>query len=108
MDDGFDIDVTRLKEMRDQGVPFTLLDVRTPMEHDIARIEGATLIPLQELPRRADELPREGLIVIHCHHGGRSAQAVEFLRSRGFEETRNLEGGINAWSLEIDPSVPRY
>ena len=108
MDDGFDIDVTRLKEMRDQGTPFTLVDVRTPMEHDIAHIEGATLLPLQELAQRAEELPSEGLIVLHCHHGGRSAQAVQYLRRLGFEETRNLAGGIDAWSLEIDPSVPRY
>lgn len=108
MDDGFDIDVTRLKEMRDEGATFFLLDVRTPMEHGIARIEGATLIPLQELPQRIAELPREGPIVVHCHHGGRSAQAVEYLRRLGFEETRNLDGGIDAWSLEIDPSVPRY
>lgn len=108
MDDGFDIDVTDLKEMLDAGTPVTVLDVRTPMESDLARIDGAVLIPMQELPNRLDELPREGLIVAHCHHGGRSARAVAFLRSQGFDNTRNLAGGIDAWSTEIDPSIPQY
>ena len=108
MDDGFDIEVTDLKAMLDAGDPVTVLDVRTPMEHDIARIEGAVLLPMQELPSRLAELPKDRLIVAHCHHGGRSARAVAFLRSQGFDNTRNLAGGIDAWSAEIDPSVPQY
>jgi rhodanese-related sulfurtransferase len=61
-----------------------------------------------ELPERYSELEKSEEIVVYCHHGNRSARAVDFLRRMGFENTRNLAGGINAWSLEIDPSVPRY
>jgi molybdopterin/thiamine biosynthesis adenylyltransferase/rhodanese-related sulfurtransferase/molybdopterin converting factor small subunit len=106
--EGFDVTVADLKRLRDQGRPFTLLDVRSELEYDIARIDGSTLIPLPELEQRAGELPRDGLIVAHCHHGGRSTKAVHLLRSLGFANTRNLAGGIDAWSEEIDPTVARY
>ncbi|MEM9558398.1 MAG: molybdopterin-synthase adenylyltransferase MoeB [Acidobacteriota bacterium] len=85
-----------------------LLDVREPFEAEIATIEGALLIPLGELPRRLDELDRESILVVHCHHGGRSAQAVGFLRSQGFDRAVNLGGGIDDWSETIDSNVPRY
>jgi rhodanese-related sulfurtransferase len=61
-----------------------------------------------ELPDRFSELEKGEEIVVYCHHGNRSARAVDFLRRMGFENVKNLTGGINAWSLEIDPSVPRY
>ena len=87
--------------------PF-LLDVRTPEEWAIARIEGAHLLPLQELAARAEELDRDREIVVHCHHGGRSAMAARWLAAHGFGRVGNLSGGIDAWSARIDPSVPRY
>lgn len=87
--------------------PF-LLDVRESHEADFCRIEGSTLIPLGQLPQRLNELPRDFPIVVHCHHGGRSARAVRYLQEQGFGDVRNLVGGIEAWSLGADPAVPRY
>jgi len=82
--------------------------VREPFEYEIARIDGAKLIPLAEIAERAEELQREQPIVVHCHSGTRSAQAVRLLQQRGFSNVYNLEGGIDAWSDQIDPSVPKY
>jgi adenylyltransferase/sulfurtransferase len=102
------IDVRGLRERMDSGRPFLLLDVREPFEFEMARIEGANLIPLGELPERYQELDREQEIFVFCHSGVRSAQAAEFLRSAGFANVANVAGGIDAWSQEIDPDVPRY
>jgi molybdopterin/thiamine biosynthesis adenylyltransferase/rhodanese-related sulfurtransferase len=102
------IDVATLGAWRREGRPHLLLDVREQHEWDHSRIEGAKLMPLRGLPARLDELDPEATIVVHCHHGGRSGQAVQFLRSRGFAGATNLAGGIDAWSLEVDPAVPRY
>jgi adenylyltransferase/sulfurtransferase len=104
----FDIPVGELARWRDERRELTLLDVRNPHEYALCRIEGSTLIPLPELADRLDELDPRATVVVHCHAGGRSAQAVAFLRRRGFPRAINLAGGIEAWSLEIDPSVPRY
>jgi rhodanese-related sulfurtransferase len=88
-----------------------LIDCRTPSEHKAARIEGATLIPLDELAQRAEEIEdaaAEGTpLVIHCHHGGRSMKASLFLRQKGLP-AKSLAGGIDLWSIDVDPSVPRY
>jgi adenylyltransferase/sulfurtransferase len=86
----------------------TLLDVREPHEQRIARIEGATLIPLGQIADRARELDPSHEIVLHCHHGVRSLRALELLRQAGFRKLKSLRGGIEAWSREVDPSVPRY
>jgi molybdopterin/thiamine biosynthesis adenylyltransferase/rhodanese-related sulfurtransferase len=102
------IDVATLEAWRQEGRPHLLLDVREQHEWDASRIEGAKLMPLRGLPARLEELDTEAIIVVHCHHGGRSAQAVQYLRSRGFSGATNLAGGIDAWSLQVDPSVPRY
>lgn len=102
------ISVRDLKRKIDADEPFQLLDVREIFEHEIARIDGAKLIPLREIGARAEELPRDEQIIVHCHSGKRSAQAVRLLRERGFRHVYNLEGGIDAWSSEIDPTVPRY
>ena len=97
-----------LKRKMDAHEPFELIDVREAFEYEIARIDGAKLIPLGEIAERADELPRERPIVVHCHSGQRSAQAVRLLQQRGFDKVYNLEGGIDAWSDQIDSSVPKY
>ncbi len=81
--------------------------MRNPPEHELCRIEGSTLIPLPELTHRVEELDREELVVAYCHTGIRSAQATAFLRRQDFRAI-NLAGGIEAWSREVDPSVPRY
>ncbi len=100
-------------EIQALGVPgeqFLLLDVRGPDEHAAAHIKGSLLIPLGELPRRAGELEawKDKLVVVHCHHGGRSAKACEWLAAQGFSRVVNLQGGIHAWSLTVDPAVPTY
>jgi adenylyltransferase/sulfurtransferase len=97
-----------LKAALDRG-EVALIDVREPQEWEIAHIEGARLIPLAELPDRLAELPLEGAIVLHCHLGVRSMRALEFLRdTAGFKRVQSLRGGIDAWSEEVDPGVPRY
>ena len=97
-----------LKALLDSDAPPFLLDVRGPDEQAIAEIGGA-LLPLNELPWRVDELAghKDNLVVVHCRSGARSAQAVQFLRERGYNAV-NLRGGILAWSAEVDPSVPTY
>jgi adenylyltransferase/sulfurtransferase len=90
------------------GEPLEILDVREPHEWEIARIDGARLIPLASLESRLDELSREREIVVHCKAGGRSAQAVRRLRAAGFRRVWNLAGGIQRWSQEVDPSIPTY
>lgn len=107
-DSAAEISVRELKERLDADAPLILLDVREPHEYELARIEGARLIPLGEVPLRLEELDRGREIVVHCHSGVRSAYAVQLLQNAGFEGALNLAGGIDAWSVEIDPSVPRY
>lgn len=103
-----EIDVHALERRMKSGRPFLLLDVREPFEFEMARIEGANLIPLGELPGRVGELDPEKEIFVFCHSGVRSGRAAEFLRSAGFSKVANVTGGIDAWSEEIDPDVPRY
>ena len=92
------------------GGPFVLVDCREPDEHAIAHIAGARLIPLSELVARLAELEpfRDRELAVHCHHGGRSLKAARWLREQGFSRASSMAGGIDAWSLEIDPTVPRY
>jgi rhodanese-related sulfurtransferase len=105
-----EIDVHEVAGLRQAGHSFLLLDVRQSDEHATASIEGAKLLPMGELPDRLSELEafRDSPIVVHCHHGGRSLRVTHWLRGQGFVNVRNLTGGIDAWSQEIDPSVPRY
>ena len=102
------ISAQELKRKLDAHEAFELIDVREPFEYEIARIDGAKLIPLAEIGERTEELQHEQPIVVHCHTGKRSAQAVRLLQQRGFSNVYNLEGGIDAWSDQIDPSVPKY
>jgi|HubBroStandDraft_3_1064219.scaffolds.fasta_scaffold06238_3 molybdopterin/thiamine biosynthesis adenylyltransferase/rhodanese-related sulfurtransferase/molybdopterin converting factor small subunit len=104
----FDIAPAEAKRWLDEGRDFTILDVRSPLEHAICRIAGARLIPLQDLPQHLGELDPSASYVVHCHHGPRSTRAVQMMREAGIAGARNLAGGIDAWSEEVDPSVPRY
>jgi rhodanese-related sulfurtransferase len=90
--------------------PVVLLDVRRPEENAAAALAGSVLIPLDELPARAGEieLPAGAQLVVYCHHGVRSRAAATILERLGFGEVVSLAGGIDAWSLRIDPRVPRY
>ena len=87
-----------------------LLDCRQPQEYGIARIEGARLIPMADIPLRLAELEpwRDKPIIVHCHHGVRSLRVARFLREKGFSQACSMRGGIEAWSVEIDPNVSRY
>jgi molybdopterin/thiamine biosynthesis adenylyltransferase/rhodanese-related sulfurtransferase len=103
-----EISVHELKRKLDAQEPVELIDVREPFEYEIARIDGAKLIPLGELAQRLAEIRRNGQTVVHCHTGMRSAKAVELLREAGLQNVFNLAGGIDAWANEIDPSVTKY
>ena len=102
------ITVRELKNRLDKGDKVFLLDVREPHEYSLAKIEGSVLIPLGELPSSLEKLDQDAEIVALCKMGMRSADAVMFLLQQGFSNVKNLVGGIDAWSVEIDPSVPRY
>jgi len=102
------ITATELKTKIDRKDKFVLVDVREPFEYDISRIPGSRLIPLGELPARLSELDSADDIVLHCKVGGRSAKALRILQEAGFRKLNNLQGGITAWSDEVDPSIPKY
>ena len=89
---------------------FVLIDCREPDEHAIAHIEGSRPLPMSELGSRLAELEplRECELVVHCHHGGRSLRVARWLREQGFTGAQSMAGGIDQWSLVIDPKVPRY
>jgi sulfur-carrier protein adenylyltransferase/sulfurtransferase len=102
------ITATELKTKIDRKEKFVLVDVREPFEYDISRIPGSKLIPLGELPARLSELDSADDIVLHCKVGGRSAKALRILQEAGFRKLNNLQGGITAWSDEVDPTTPKY
>lgn len=86
-----------------------LIDVREPWEYSTAHIEPSTLIPMGDVPARANqELDPDDHLTVLCHHGQRSLNVTAWLRNQGFENVQSLRGGIDAWSAEIDPKVPRY
>lgn len=103
-----EISVAQLHTRLQRTEKIALLDVREPYEFQIARLPGATLIPLGELPTRFGELSAEREVVVFCKSGVRSARAVEFLRENGFRDALNLAGGIDAWRDQVDPALPKY
>jgi len=103
-----EITPVELKKKLDAGETPFILDVREPNEYQINKIPGSTLIPLGELPRRYQELPKDRQIVAHCKMGGRSAKAQDFLKTVGFNDVLNLKGGILEWIDKVDPSQPKY
>jgi|SRR5579872_3211960 len=105
----FEITPEEVQALRKGGGSFKLLDVRQPWEFDAAKIEGSVLIPMSELPTRAEqELDPEEHIVVVCHHGVRSASVTNWLREQGFEKSQSMRGGIDAWARVIDTTVPIY
>ncbi len=102
------IGATDLKAKFDRGEKFVLLDVREPFEYDICRIPGSRLIPLGQLPSRMSELDSADEIILQCKTGARSARALKLLQEAGFGKLANLEGGIHAWSEQVDSTVPKY
>jgi sulfur-carrier protein adenylyltransferase/sulfurtransferase len=102
------ISARQLHQMLSDGNKVALLDVREPFEFEIARISNAHLIPLGTIPERVAEIPRTEPTVVMCKSGVRSARVIEFLRGQGFENLLNLEGGLDAWRREVDPTMPKY
>ena len=103
------INVTELKAKLDAGATFRLIDVREPHEHHFAKLPQAELKPLGQITQWAQQLPdKNEEIILHCHHGMRSDRACQFLAAQGFTNLKNLSGGIDDWSLHVDPAVPRY
>lgn len=105
-----EIDIHGVKTMIDNAADFVLLDVREHDEYEAAKIESSTLMPMSEIQERVKELDglKDKHLIIHCHHGGRSMQVTQWLLGQGFSQVQNMAGGIDQWSQEIDPSVPRY
>jgi rhodanese-related sulfurtransferase len=85
-----------------------LLDVREPFEREQASIEPSIHIPLREIAGRSAEIPRDKALVVYCHSGTRSMMVAAYLEGHGFKTVANLSGGIDAWSIRVDPSIPRY
>jgi adenylyltransferase/sulfurtransferase len=110
--DSYSLEVApgEVKRMLDENADFLLLDCREVDEHATVHIAGAMLLPMSELAQRASELEphRNGRIVVHCHRGGRSLRVARWLRQQGFAGAQSMSGGIDQWSVEIDPSLPRY
>ena len=111
MDLPFEIAPQELKRQLDAGEVVHLIDVRQPVEYQTAKIENSELIPMHGVPAELSKLEQKaesGTLVVICHHGVRSLQVVDWLRQQGVEACQSLAGGIDMWSLIVDPSVPRY
>jgi rhodanese-related sulfurtransferase len=104
------IDVHEFKAMLSSATPPVFLDVREPEEYAVAHIAGATLMPMMDIPVRVGEIQPEPdqAVVVLCHHGVRSLKAAYYLAQTGLENVISVDGGIDAWSALIDPTVPRY
>src|SRR6516162_7375964 len=103
--------VRDVKRRIDAGESVVFIDVREPEEYAIAKIQGSELVPMRSVPANLQSLEAkadDAALVIYCHHGIRSLQVANWLREQGLEGCQSMAGGIDAWSLEIDPSIPRY
>lgn len=105
----FEISPEQVQALKKSGAAFTLLDVREPWEFETAKIEGAKLIPMGDVPARAhQELDPDEHIVVFCHHGVRSLTVTNWLRQQGFEKAQSMRGGIDGWARTVDPKVSLY
>ena len=104
----FEISPGQVKALQQSGEIFTLLDVREPWEYELCRIEGAKLMPLGSLAANVGGLLGVDEVICYCHHGMRSLDAAAWLRFQGIEKAKSLSGGIERWSTDVDPHVPRY
>ena len=96
------------KELLGREKEVLFLDVREPWEYDTAHIDGSVLIPMREIPASLQRIENSDQVVVFCHHGMRSLDVAAWLRTQGVEGVRSMAGGIDRWSTEIDPKVPRY
>ena len=106
-----EITASTAAQLKNDGEKVILIDVREPGEFAICKIEGAELIPMRQIPGELQDLEAKAdhnLLIVFCHHGMRSLNVVNWLRAQGVEACTSMAGGIDAWSLSVDPSVPRY
>jgi len=105
-----DLEITprQVKERLDRGEKLLLVDVREPHEHALCRIDGAVLIPMGAIPANLQKLDTDEDVICFCHHGMRSLDVANWLRQQGVRSAKSMAGGIDRWSSEIDPNVPRY
>jgi len=103
-----EIDPVSVKGMLERGEVSLFIDVREPWEHEISRVEGSTLIPLRQIPASLARFEGAKEVIVFCHHGTRSLNAVAWLRSQGIAGAKSMAGGIDRWAVEVDPNVPRY
>jgi rhodanese-related sulfurtransferase len=106
--DELQITPAKVKALLDRGEKFLLVDVREPWETQLCAIAGAQLLPMGSVPANLQKLDVEGEVVCYCHHGVRSLDVAAWLRSQGVVGAKSMTGGIDRWSAEIDPTVPRY
>ena len=106
--DDLQISVHEVQARIQRGDQLLLVDVREVVEYNICRLPGATLIPLGTLPAKLPALLEAEEVIVYCHHGMRSLNAAAWLRQQGVEGAKSMAGGIERWSVEIDPRVPRY
>lgn len=104
----YEINPEQVQQLRERGEQFVLLDVREPEEYALAHIDGSTLMPMDQVPARQQELDPDAHIVVLCHHGVRSLNVTTWLRQQGFEKVQSMRGGIHRWSRFVDPKVPTY
>ena len=103
-----EISVAEFRRRQSAGEKFLLVDVREPWEFEVCRIEGAKLMPMRTIPANLQALDGDEDVICYCHHGQRSLDVAAWLRAQGVESAQSLAGGIERWSREIDPTVPRY
>jgi rhodanese-related sulfurtransferase len=97
-----------LRQRQERCEELTILDVREPWERQTASIAPSAHIPMSDIPARLQELDPEQHIVVYCHHGVRSLLVTDWLRKQGYQKAQSMSGGIDRWSLQIDPGIPRY
>ena len=105
-----EVDCRQVKQKLDAGEKFLLLDCREQSEYDTVKITEAVLLPMSQIQERIGELEthKDGLIIVHCHHGGRSLRVANWLRGQGYSQAQSMAGGIDDWAVQIDPSLSRY
>lgn len=111
MTDNYEIEPAEARNQVSNNSGVVLLDVREPEEFALSHLEGSVLVPMQTIPAqivRLEQMADESTLLVLCHHGVRSLQVVAWLRAQGIENCYSIAGGIDRWSRELDPSVPRY
>jgi rhodanese-related sulfurtransferase len=103
-----EITVTKVHAMRERGDPFTLLDIREKWESDLVTIDGSHYVTMEEVPSKLSDFDKEKPMVVYCHKGVRSAAVAVYLLNQGFLNVKSMVGGIHAWALQIEPTLPTY